>query len=240
MKVLIITGGSRGIGKALVQRYALENYKIYSLSRSIIDVQNSTQISVDLTNLADTTNSFKMIFDEFKKETITSITLINNAGRLGEIASIENLDATDIAKTIQINTTIPLVLSSLFIKLTQKRICSKQIITISSGAAKNPYEGWTPYCTSKAAIDMMTKTIAAEQSHLKNGVKCIAIYPGVVDTEMQIHIRKTNVSDFKNVQRFKDLKKNNELFTPQYVADKIFSIITSLENGAIVDIRNYT
>ena len=115
----------------------------------------------------------------------------------------------------------------------------KQIINISSGAAVSPYAGWSVYCTSKAAIDMMTKTIAAEQSAVKNGVKCISIYPGVVDTNMQDQIRSTSVSDFKNVERFKELKTTNQLYSPAFVGKQIYELDhnQTLDNGAIFDIR---
>ncbi|MBA6155167.1 (S)-benzoin forming benzil reductase [Tenacibaculum sp. S7007] len=241
MNIIIITGGSKGIGKALAEKYAQENYKVYSLSRSIVDLQNVTQISVDLSDTKATHNTFKMLLDEVKKNDISSITLINNAGRLGTIANIENISSEDITKSIQLNTTTPLILSSLFIKETQHLTCKKQIINISSGAAKNPYEGWSVYCTSKAAIDMMTRTISAEQNELKNGIKCNAIYPGVVDTNMQTNIRNTDEKDFKNLQRFIDLKKNNELYTPEFVAESIYTIDTQnkLNNGDIVDIRSF-
>ena len=128
-----------------------------------------------------------------------------------------------------------------FIKNFEDLSCKRQIITISSGAATKPYEGWSVYCTSKAAIDMMTKAIAAEQRELKNGLKCVAIYPGVVDTNMQTTIRSTNEKNFKNLQRFIDLKENNELYTPEFVANSIFKIDTEnqLENGDIIDIRHF-
>ena len=88
---------------------------------------------------------------------------------------------------------------------------------------------------------MMTKTIAEEQNELPNGVKATAIKPGVVDTNMQIQIRSTSEEAFKNVQRFKDLKENNELYSPEFVANKIYQIEqqNQLENGAIIDLRNY-
>ena len=88
---------------------------------------------------------------------------------------------------------------------------------------------------------MFTKTIASEQSLVKNGVKCIALYPGVVDTDMQKKIRKTKKTDFNKLQRFIDLKKNNELYTPNYVAEAIYKIIDNdeLKNGAIFDIRDF-
>lgn len=240
MNILIITGGSKGIGKAIAKKYASKNYKVYALSRSVTELENVTQISVDLSNLRETESSFTILLDEIKNKEISTITLINNAGRIGKIASLDNLDANDIAKSIQLNTTTPLILSSLFIKHLEKNNCKKQIINISSGAAKNPYQGWSVYCTSKAAIDMMTRTIATEQNELKNGVKCISIYPGVVDTNMQIQIRNTDKTDFINVQRFKDLKENNELYSTEFVAEKIYKIDTKnlLESGGIIDIRN--
>ena len=241
MNILIITGGSKGIGKAIAKKYASKNYKVYSLSRSTVKLENITQISVDLSNLKETESSFKMLLTEFNIEQISSITLINNAGRIGKISSLENLKTEDIAKTIQLNTITPLVLSSLFISILEKTNCKKQIINISSGAAKTPYQGWSVYCTSKAGIDMMTKTIANEQIAIKNSVKCVSIYPGVVDTNMQTDIRNTQKKDFNSLQRFKDLKENNELYSAEFVAEKIYTIDTKnqLKSGDIVDLRSF-
>ncbi|WCC43214.1 SDR family NAD(P)-dependent oxidoreductase [Tenacibaculum finnmarkense] len=244
MNIIIITGGSKGIGKALAQKYASENYTVFSLARTLSEVKNVQHISVDLTDSIATQTIFTALLDKIIHQNstskITSITLVNNAGRLGKIANLENLEASDIAKSMQLNITTPFILSGLFIKKTQDLACKKQIINISSGAAKKPYEGWSVYCSSKTAIDMLTKTIALEQAELQNGVKCIAIYPGVVATDMQIQIRNTNETDFKNVQRFIDLMKNKELYTPNFVADTIYKIDTQnqLSNGDIFDIRN--
>ncbi|MCG8882912.1 SDR family NAD(P)-dependent oxidoreductase [Tenacibaculum finnmarkense] len=244
MNIIIITGGSKGIGKALAQKYASENYSVFSLARTSADLKNIKNIKVDLADSIATQNIFTALLDKIIHQNstskITSITLVNNAGRLGKIANLENLEASDIAKSMQLNIATPLILSGLFIKKTQDLACKKQIINISSGAAKKPYEGWSVYCTSKAAIDMLTKTIASEQSEIENGVKCIAIYPGVVATDMQIQIRNTKETDFKNVQRFIDLKNQNKLYTPSFVADTIYKIDTKnqLNSGDIFDIRN--
>ncbi|MEX6625858.1 (S)-benzoin forming benzil reductase [Tenacibaculum salmonis] len=241
MNIIIITGGSKGIGKALTKKYASENYQVISLARTSSEVKNVQHISVDLSDIKVTENIFNILLNTIINQKITSITLVNNAGRLGKIANLENLEANDISKSIQLNITTPLILSSLFIKKTAQLSCKKQIINISSGAAKKPYQGWSVYCSSKTAIDMMTKTIASEQSEIENGVKCVSIYPGVVATNMQNQIRNTKETDFKNVQRFIDLMKNKELYSPDFVANTIYKIDTQnqLKNGDVFDIRNF-
>ena len=58
---------------------------------------------------------------------------------------------------------------------------------------------------------------------------------------MQTQIRETQQSDFKNLQRFIDLKENNQLYSPKHVAESIYTIDTTnyLKSGEIFDIRNF-
>ncbi len=113
---------------------------------------------------------------------------------MGEINSLGNIDSENIQQTIQLNTTTPLVLSNEFIKLTKSLLCKKQIITISSGAAINPYAGWSIYCSSKAAYrNDDNKAIAEEQSELPNGVKCCCNLPRScryqhADSQLETHL----------------------------------------------------
>lgn len=241
MNVLIITGGSSGIGKAIAQKYASKNFTVISISRSIAKNADYKQIQADLSNTSSAIRAFQKASDLLVLENLTSITLLNNAGSLGEIQTLGNLDSEKIEDIIQLNTTTPLILSNEFSRFTKHLTCKKQIISISSGAAVNAYAGWTLYCTSKAALEMMTKTLATEQNNSRNGIKAIAIKPGVVDTNMQTHIRNTPVSAFKHVQKFKDLKQNNALYSATFVASKIYEIDCSnkLQNGEIIDLRTY-
>lgn len=239
-KIAIITGGSKGIGAALVHRYALHDFFIYSLSRTAADQHPAvTSILVDLSDPINATEVFDELLEKVKTQNPVEIVFINNAGSLGEMAPIEKNTPVSVQKTIALNTTTPICLSSRFIKQLKDCKASKRILNISSGAAKKSYEGWTVYCSSKAALDMATKTMALEQNSEKQPVKINAIYPGVVETEMQHQIRNTSEKNFKNAKRFIQLKEDNKLFSTKEVAEKIYQldINSVLENGAIVDIR---
>ncbi|MDQ8004745.1 MAG: SDR family NAD(P)-dependent oxidoreductase [Pedobacter sp.] len=241
-KVLIITGGSKGIGKGIIDAYLANGVQIFSVSRSVnaeLSKNGITQIELDLTHTDKLEAEFLKIFSLLDKESLSKITLINNAGTLGKIGPLEKLDAETIDKTIRLNTTVPFILSSLFIKYFRAWEAKKSIINITSGAALKPYFGWSVYCASKSAINMLTQTIAVEQADVKNGVKVLAIAPGVVDTDMQTEIRKSSKEDFKDIDRFVELKADGALNNVLTVGRKIFEMDHdySLENGAILRVE---
>lgn len=240
-KTLIITGGSKGLGLGLAKEYHKNGYRICSISRSKNEkLYFMEQYQCDLSKTEAIENVIKEIFSHLDKKNTQQLTLINNAGELGTVNTLETQTPSDISYTIQVNLTAPLVLSSQFIKLSKDWNCKKQIINISSGAAVNPYESWVMYCTSKAGLDMMTKVVSKEQKDLPNGVGIVSIYPGIVDTNMQEKIRNTPKEHFKAVQRFIDFYKHGDLFSPEQVAEKIYHLDVegALKSGNILDVRN--
>lgn len=237
-KILIITGGSKGIGKGIIDAYLADNYYIFSIARSVNnELTEVNQITFDLSKTDGVRNLISGIISKINANEVEQITLINNAGTLGNIGRIE--DIADITTTVALNTVAPLMLVSSFIALTKNWKAKKHIINISSGAAYKPYYGWTVYCATKAAIDMMTKTIALEQEAVENGVKIIAVYPGVVDTEMQAEIRKSDKDSFASIDRFLDLKANNALANATTVGRQLFEIDNSdIANGSLISVNN--
>ncbi|MDJ1473597.1 (S)-benzoin forming benzil reductase [Xanthocytophaga flava] len=238
--ILLITGGSRGIGQALVTTYLQKGYKVFSIARSHSSEKHPLlhQISFDLSASHGFGTLFKNLFKEIEEAQTASILLINNAAAL-PIGKIDTLTQEHIQQATHVNLTAPLLLTSLFIQHTQGWKCDKKIINISSGAAHKPYYGWTIYCSTKAALDMLTRTVAIEQSTVENGVKILSISPGVVDTGMQSAIRESTREDFKDIDRFIELKNTNALAEPTDVANQIYQVAldTAIENGAILDLR---
>jgi len=241
-KILIITGGNKGIGAGIAEVYHKYGYHIISISRSHIKKLYTTeQYHTDLSDPKNCESILEEVFSHLSKDQANSITLVNNAGYLGSVGPIDTIKGEDFGYTIGINLIAPLTLSSKFIELTKDWNCKKNIYNISSGAAINPYESWSSYCTSKAGLDMMTRVVAKEQKDIENGVNIVSIYPGVVDTEMQKQVRTSPKEKFKNVQRFIDFYEKGELSSTEEVGEKIYELQEKgiLKNGRIVDVRNY-
>jgi NAD(P)-dependent dehydrogenase (short-subunit alcohol dehydrogenase family) len=75
------------------------------------------------------------------------------------------------------------------------------VVNISSGAASHPMEGWSAYCASKAAVAMLTRSVAHEYG--SQGVLSFGYRPGVVDTDMQGRIRASGLNPISQLPREK-------------------------------------
>ena len=237
-KVVIVTGGSKGIGNGLLEAYRKQNYRLFSISRTRNKQHDEgvEYLKLDLSNGKRTATVLAQIFQLIDEKSIERIVLINNAATLGTVDKVDNIPYKDIQKTINLNLIAPFILTSSFIKLTANWTCSKKIINISSGAANKPNYGWAVYSSTKAALDMMTRAVATEQEYQKHGVKIIAIHPGIIDTKMQAKIRKVDESKFKDVKRFIAFKKEGKLADPAVVGARIYEVDNdeAIENGAII------
>lgn len=132
-----------------------------------------------------------------------------------------------------VNLASPLILSNVFIDLLKDHPGNKCIINISSGAANIPTQGSVPYCITKCGLEMLTKIIAMEQNNTK--FNCVAIRPGLLDTNMQLFLRNQPETKLPIVETFKKFKEENQLRDPKEVAREIIKniIFGDIENGKI-------
>lgn len=224
MRIYYITGASRGIGKALAEEaLRREDSHVYGISRShSIEHERYTPIRMDLSDIEAV-----KAWEPEKHESIEELVLINNAGTLGSIKPVGKDDDEAIRKSFDLNLTTPAVLSNKFLARFQDLDAKKLIVNVSSGAAQNAIDGWSTYCASKAGLDMFGKVVDEEQrihQHSKP-FRVLSIAPGVVETRMQEEIRGASQKDFSSVERFRDLKENEELADPAEVAEKYFRIM---------------
>ncbi len=226
MNYYFITGTSSGIGRAIVEELLkYPNNKIFGLSRTnSIQEDSFTHQVIDLSNANEVID---FSFEDIQKA--SKIVLINNAGTVGEIKYLGQHSDANILDSIQVNLASAALLMNKFIAKYQTIAASKIIVNLSSGAADKAYDDWSNYCSSKAALNMYTQVIQKEQEQQSQPIKAYAIAPGVVDTLMQDVIRETEKDQFSQIDKFKKLKKNQELYKAQDVAVKMIELIENPE-----------
>ena len=186
MKLALITGATKGIGRSTAQTFAKAGWNLVLLGRDILKLQDlKNQLSntgVQINIMAfDLSQSDKV--DEYLNQCIKSYgcptVVINNAGFAfnGELISMPLEKWQEI---IQVNLTSVFQICSTIVPLMRNR--GGLIINVSSHAANNAFPNWGAYCVSKAALASFTKCLREEER--KNSIRACTITLGSVNTPL--------------------------------------------------------
>jgi 3-oxoacyl-[acyl-carrier protein] reductase len=204
-KVVIVTGGGRGIGAAAAAALAEAGATLVLAARTAAQTDSIAQA---VTSRGGTALSIPCdVSDWHAVQRLTEATLnrfgkvdvlVNNAGVIDPIVRIADGDPRAWARGIEINligayNAIRAVLPPML------AAGGGTIVNVSSGAAHNPLEGWSAYCSAKAALAMLTRCIAHE--YRTQGIRVFGFQPGTTDTEMQVVIRASGVNPISQIPR---------------------------------------
>ena len=226
MRVIIITGVSKGLGRAFFDILKDKDCYLVCISRSFVNYQielaelngNIELIKLDLGNTDDLILKLKNLSIALKGYDFDELIFINNAGTISPIEKVGDINDNDIKEAININFTSPALITNYLSALCSKNIKLK-LLNITTGAATKLFEGWSIYCSTKAAAKMFFSVVEKEGAAIVKNID-----PGALNTNMQSEIRNTSESSFPSVQKFRNLEKNNRLQNPSYVA---FDILKS-------------
>lgn len=248
MHTILVTGASRGIGQAIVERLMGPGKRIICVSREqpVAWLSKASQVGtehawhpVDLSDLDQVAGSLPTLFAPSLWRGSDRAWLINNAGAIAPVKRTGSMHPEALQRNIALNLTAPMMLVNAFVEATRGLECPRLIVNISSGAAKRPIDGWSAYCSAKAGLDMATRALALEQIREKNPVRVLSFAPGIVDTRMQEEIRGASPEDFALLDQFIAFKNEGKLATAEAVAHVLMDYLEedSFENGALVDYR---
>ncbi len=241
MNYYFVTGSSKGIGLALVKALLEydENYVVGFSRNNDITHSRFTHISVDL---ADVDRLKKHVNEFFEvADTPDRVVLINNAGTLGEVGYLGEIENDLIPDVYNLNLVSPAILMNAFIKKFAVTSAEAIIVNISSGAGGYPVDGWSGYCATKAGLNMLSQVVATERGIRGDKVKIFSLAPGIVDTGMQEKIRSTKKGQFSGVEKFIRYKENSELASSEKVAEKMMILLEQPEKfkDVMLDIRHF-
>lgn len=187
-KVAIVTGGPRGIGKAIATLFAKEGARVVIISRTTREVDSTVSeikqnggevvgIVGDVSKREDVENLINVTISNFGTIDI----LINNAGVLKPIGPFINTNIEDWTKNFQINFLGAVLCCKAVLPVMIKKKRGK-IVHLSGGGSTSPRANFTAYGVAKTAIVRFTETLAEELGEFN--IQVNAISPGAVNTKM--------------------------------------------------------
>ena len=224
-KVIILTGASRGIGRAIAHYLLKQGHRLVVVARTEaplreLEKQYNGQVVVLTGDLADFSLGGKAV--ELAEDYWRRLDgVIINHGVLDPVKRLADSSAEEWRKAY--DTTFFSAVALAKAALDPLRDSKGRIIFVSSGAATNAYPTWGAYGSSKAAMNHLALTIANEEKDITT----VAVRPGTVDTEMQRDIREkhSGAMDPSDAKKFAELKSEGKLFKPEQPGHVIAKLV---------------
>lgn len=246
--LIILTGASKGMGRAMALQLLKPNVRLLCISRSVGDSltqeaeKNGTLIeqwSADLSDGAGVATRLSTWLSALDSSQLRNATLINNAGVIGPLAPTQDNDPAQLAYAVRVGLEAPMQLCAAFLNATQHWTFKRKVLNISSGLGRRPMASSAAYCAAKAGMDHFTRCVALEEALRLHGAKVCSLAPGVIDTNMQIDLRSADPRAFPDQSNFASLHAQGQLASPEDAAQRVLAYLERADFGdqAVADVR---
>jgi len=232
---ILITGTSSGIGHGLAMEYLSRGHDVLGISRrdaGSLDGEGQYQhLRLDLTDYRKVEEEVPGFLQGISKLDL----VILNAGVLGEVGLMSEVDVEEMKRVMEINVWANKVLLDVLFRQVD---AVSQVVGMSTKSALRSSPGWGPYSVSKAGLNMLMNVYAKERSE----THFIAFAPGLVDSEIQEEIyAMEETGKYPAIERLQEARHTDEMPDPGTAAPRlIWGMEKALEHesGSFLDVRD--
>ncbi len=231
MRLAIVTGGSRGLGAALCERYRMDGWTVIEFSRS---APSEYGVRLDMADAFKAGCVFEKRLAALRALTPDEVVAFGNAGVVEPVGPVERFSVEAVVANLNTNISSAILFARAFVAAFQDLEAPKTFVNVSSGAAARGTAGWSLYCAGKAAMENYVRAVALEQAERPAPIRFISVNPGVMDTAMQETVRASARSVFPAVERYVRLHDEGRLAPPSFTAARIAALVASRPEAASV------
>ncbi|MEJ1131170.1 SDR family NAD(P)-dependent oxidoreductase [Variovorax sp. CCNWLW225] len=248
-QLTLITGASRGLGRAMAAQLLQAGHMVLGISRrqdpQLAELAAKAgaeliQWEQDLSEPVAAAARLSTWLKTLDGQRFDGVTLINNAGTVGNPAPLASAVPAELAQALRIGLEAPMLLTAAFLGATREWRGARKVLNISSGLGRNAMGSQAPYCAAKAGMDHYSRAVALEEAHMSNGARIVSLAPGVIDTDMQVQLRGASAERFPDRGRFEKLKNEGMLDSPETAAAKVLKYLARADFGSnpVADVRD--
>jgi len=242
--LVIVTGGSRGIGAAICRRLAADGYAVAvnyaadakAAEKTVAEIEKAGgRAQAFQADVADPA-ALRRLFDEATQVLGPLAGLVNNAGVSGRFARVEDRDADELTQLFQVNVIATiLACKEAVLRLSTKRGgTGGSIVNISSIAARlGGLPGLASYAATKGAVESFTKGLATEVG--AEGIRVNAVAPGFTETDMN----RDALAQPSFRERIEAMTPLHRIGVPEEIAEAaawLISPATAFVTGSVVTV----
>lgn len=237
----IVTGGGRGLGRAIAEQLASLGAHVVVASRNAPELDEVVlaikrergRALAYAADVADERQVQDLVFNTERWVGPATI-LVNNAGVIDPLGPLARADSTVWLRHVAINVGGVFLATRAVLPGMLDRGYGR-IVNISSHAAEQPTAGWTAYTASKAAVEQLTRSLALEIEG--TGVTVCAFRTGSIETPMAERIRRASPEDYPGVEEHRERKRSGQVGDPKDRARVIAYLVSEAakRNGEILE-----
>jgi NAD(P)-dependent dehydrogenase (short-subunit alcohol dehydrogenase family) len=233
-KLCIVTGASRGLGRAIAEQLLQPGHRVLTLSRrpdpalAAVAASRGATLEDWAIDLVDAPAAAERLAAWLAAQAPTDALLVA-AG-----------DVQDLAAAVRVGLEAPLLLTATFLRATAAWGTDRRIVNISSGLGRRAMAGSASYCAVKAGMDHFSRAVALEEAERPGGARIVSLAPGIIDTDMQVQLRGADRGRFPAGAVFEGFHAQGQLASPEAAAASVLRYAAKADFGRepIGDVRD--